>query len=44
MCTNIELNKAKHDLFVKAIQIFEADKLNNEMQTISKYLFYGKAA
>ncbi len=42
--TNIELNKAKHDLFVKAIQIFEADKLNNEMQTISKYLFYGKAA
>ena len=42
--TNIELNKAKHDLFVKAIPIFGADKLNNEMQTISKYLFYGKAA
>lgn len=42
--TNIELNKAKHDLFVKAISIFGADKLNNEMQTISKYLFYGKAA
>lgn len=42
--TNIELNKAKHDLFVKAIPIFGADKLNNEMQTISKYLFYGKVA
>lgn len=42
--TNIELNKAKHDLFVKAIPIFGADKLNSEMQTISKYLFYGKAA
>ena len=42
--TNIELNKAKHDLFVKAIPIFGADKLNNEMQTISKYLFFGKAA
>lgn len=42
--TNIELNKAKHDLFVKTIPIFGADKLNNEMQTISKYLFYGKAA
>ena len=42
--TNIELNKAKHDLFVKAIPIFGADKLNAEMQTISKYLFYGKAA
>ncbi|WP_288569001.1 type I restriction endonuclease subunit R [uncultured Treponema sp.] len=42
--TNIELNKAKHDLFVKAIPIFGANKLNNEMQTISKYLFYGKAA
>ncbi len=42
--TNIELNKVKHDLFVKAIPIFGADKLNNEMQTISKYLFYGKAA
>ena len=41
---NIELNKAKHDLFVKAIPIFGADKLNSEMQTISKYLFYGKAA
>lgn len=41
---NIELNKAKHDLFVKAIPIFGADKLNNEMQTISKYLFYGKAS
>jgi len=41
---NIELNKAKHDLFVKAIPIFGADKLNTEMQTISKYLFYGKAA
>lgn len=42
--TNIELNNAKHDLFVKAIPIFGPDKLNNEMQTISKYLFYGKAA
>lgn len=42
--TNIELNNAKHDLFVKAIPIFGADKLNSEMQTISKYLFYGKAA
>lgn len=42
--TNIELNNAKHDLFVKAIQIFGPDKLNSEMQTISKYLFYGKAA
>lgn len=41
---NIELNNAKHDLFVKAIPIFGADKLNSEMQTISKYLFYGKAA
>ncbi|MDD7610996.1 MAG: DEAD/DEAH box helicase family protein [Spirochaetales bacterium] len=41
---NIELNKAKHDLFVKAIPIFGADRLNSEMQTISKYLFYGKAA
>ena len=42
--TNIELNNAKHDLFVKAVPIFGADKLNAEMQTISKYLFYGKAA
>ena len=42
--TNIELNNAKHDLFVKAIPIFGPDKLNSEMQTISKYLFYGKAA
>lgn len=41
---NIELNKAKHDLFVKAIPIFGADRLNSEMQTMSKYLFYGKAA
>ena len=42
--TNIELNNAKHDLFVKAVPIFGADKLNAEMQIISKYLFYGKAA
>ncbi|UTD06440.1 DEAD/DEAH box helicase family protein [Treponema denticola] len=42
--TNIELNNAKHDLFVKAVPIFGADKLNAEMQTISKYLFYGKVA
>ncbi len=42
--SNVELNKAKHDLFVKAIPIFGADKLNSEMQTISKYLFFGKAA
>lgn len=42
--TNIELNNAKHDLFVKAIPIFGPDKLNSEMQTISKYLFYGKVA
>ncbi|WP_255811492.1 hypothetical protein [Treponema denticola] len=40
--TNIELNNAKHDLFVKAVPIFGADKLNAEMQTISKYLFYGR--
>lgn len=42
--TNKELNSANHDLFIKAVPIFGADKLSSEMQTISKFLFYGKAA
>lgn len=42
--TNIELNNAKHDLFVKAGLIFGYEKINSEIETLSKYLFYGKAA
>lgn len=42
--TNIELNNAKHDLFVKAGSIFGYEKINSEIETLSKYLFYGKAA
>lgn len=42
--TNIELNKAKHNLFFKASQIFGPNNFNSELQTLSKYLFYGKAA
>lgn len=42
--TNIELNKAKHDLFVKAGSVFGYEKINSEIETLSKYLFYGKAA
>ena len=39
-----ELNKAKHNLFFKASQIFGPNNFNSELQTLSKYLFYGKAA
>lgn len=42
--TNNDLYNAKSDLFVKAIKIFGGDKLNEELQTISKYVFYGKVA
>ena len=42
--SNIELSKTKPDLFKKAIPIFGADKINTELQTISNYIFNGKAA
>lgn len=42
--SNIELSKIKPDLFKKAIPIFGADKINTELQTISKYIFNGRAA
>ncbi len=42
--TNNDFYKAKADLFVKAVKIFGGDKLNEELQTISKYVFYGKVA
>ena len=42
--SNLELSKVKPDLFRKTIPIFGADKLNTELQTISTYLFNGRAA
>ncbi|MDY6135163.1 DEAD/DEAH box helicase family protein [Campylobacter lanienae] len=42
--SNIELSKIKPDLFKKVIPIFGADKINTELQTISKYIFNGRAA
>ena len=42
--SNIELSKTTPDLFKKAILIFGADKINAELQTISNYIFNGKAA
>lgn len=42
--SNIELSKIKPDLFRKAIPIFGPDKINSELQTISNYIFNGRAA
>lgn len=42
--SNIELSKIKPDLFRKAIPIFGPDKINIELQTISNYIFNGRAA
>ena len=42
--SNLELAKTKPDLFKKSIPIFGADRLNTELQTISTYLFNGRAA
>jgi hypothetical protein len=38
------LSKIKPDLFRKAIPIFGPDKINSELQTISNYIFNGRAA
>ncbi len=41
---NIELSTIKPNLWRKLLPIFGANNINAELQTLTKYIFYGKAA